>query len=111
MTGDDSSYYLGKGTYGVVRKCHHPTLKVVAVKCLNIQEELGSKLPPEARILLEARDDFVVQLYGICKWPFSLGLVMEFVEGGSLDLLLFDHSVSLISWQLKVRIVHQISCG
>ncbi|XP_002122931.3 uncharacterized protein LOC100181467 [Ciona intestinalis] len=109
-TGDDKEYYLGKGTYGVVRKCHHPELEVVAVKCLNVPND-STKLPVEAKVLLEAHNEFVVKFYGVCKWQSSLGLIMDYVKGGSLDLLLFDHSVSHISWPLKVRIVHQIACG
>ncbi|XP_029429430.1 ankyrin repeat and protein kinase domain-containing protein 1 isoform X2 [Rhinatrema bivittatum] len=49
---------------------------------------------------------YIVPIFGICD--NHLGIVMEYMENGSLEKLLRTHS---ISWQLKFRIIHEISLG
>jgi serine/threonine protein kinase len=46
----------------------------------------------------------IVALYGVCRQP--LGIVMEFMANGSLEKVLPTHS---LCWELKFRIIHEIS--
>nr|XP_033774349.1 ankyrin repeat and protein kinase domain-containing protein 1 isoform X2 [Geotrypetes seraphini] len=49
---------------------------------------------------------YIVPIYGICD--NHLGIVMEYMENGSLEKLL---PTLKMSWLLKFRIIHQISLG
>lgn len=60
----------------------------------------------EASKMEKIKFRYVVQIYGICIDP--LGIVMEFMENGSLEKLIPTHT---LSWQLKFRFIHEIALG
>ncbi|KAI8511918.1 hypothetical protein Bbelb_110180 [Branchiostoma belcheri] len=62
----------------------------------------------EAYSLARVPNQYVTLLYGVILEPGNYSLVMEFVEHGSLDK--FMKKVN-IPWELKIRMVRDITCG
>ncbi|KAM5141569.1 ankyrin repeat and protein kinase domain-containing protein 1 isoform 2-T2 [Mantella aurantiaca] len=60
----------------------------------------------EASKMEKIKFRYIVQIYGICIDPF--GIVMEYMENGSLEKLIPTHT---LSWQLKFRFIHEIALG
>ncbi|XP_063799255.1 ankyrin repeat and protein kinase domain-containing protein 1 isoform X2 [Pseudophryne corroboree] len=60
----------------------------------------------EASKMEKIKFRYIVQIYGICINP--IGIVMEFMENGSLEKLIPTHN---LSWQLKFRFIHEIALG
>ena len=53
----------------------------------------------------------IVQIFGVVSWPNYLGLVMEYLPGGSLvELLVVDSDVA-IGGLLRLRFCTEIACG
>uniref|UniRef100_A0A8C5PNV3 Ankyrin repeat and kinase domain containing 1 n=1 Tax=Leptobrachium leishanense TaxID=445787 RepID=A0A8C5PNV3_9ANUR len=102
------------GGFGQVYKVRHKKWwTVYAVKCSTFM--LGdagfpsatyNSLIEEASKMEKIKFRYIVQIYGICSNP--LGIVMEYMENGSLEKLLPSH---VLSWQLKFRFVHEIALG
>ncbi|KAM4652779.1 ankyrin repeat and protein kinase domain-containing protein 1 [Discoglossus pictus] len=111
---DDDWTPVALGGFGQVYKVRHKKWwTIYALKCSN--SFLGHSEPesPSYNSLIEEASKmerikfrYIVQIYGICTSP--LGIVMEFMENGSLEKLLPSH---VISWQLKFRFVHEIALG
>ncbi|KAG8518587.1 Receptor-interacting serine/threonine-protein kinase 4 [Galemys pyrenaicus] len=64
------------------------------------------ELLEEAKKMEMAKFRYVLPVYGICQDP--VGLVMEFMETGSLEKLLASEP---LPWDLRVRIVHETAVG
>ncbi|XP_040181948.1 ankyrin repeat and protein kinase domain-containing protein 1 isoform X1 [Rana temporaria] len=104
---------IALGGFGKVYKVRHKKWwSIYAVKCstLHGDPELESttynNLMEEASKMEKIKFRYVVQIYGICIDP--LGIVMEFMENGSLEKLIPTHT---LSWQLKFRFIHEIALG
>ncbi|KAM4704171.1 ankyrin repeat and protein kinase domain-containing protein 1 [Rhinophrynus dorsalis] len=105
---------IALGGFGQVYKVRHKKWwTVYAVKCSTSiigDSELAStnynSLIEEASKMEKIKFRYIVQIYGICNNP--LGIVMEFMENGSLEKLLPTH---VLSWQLKFRFIHEIALG
>lgn len=63
-------------------------------------------LMEEASKMEKIKFRYIVQIYGICTNP--IGIVMEYMENGSLEKLIPTHA---LSWQLKFRFIHEIALG
>ncbi|XP_078400233.1 ankyrin repeat and protein kinase domain-containing protein 1-like [Cetorhinus maximus] len=124
---------IGSGGFGDVYKARHRTWGIpVAIKCLRMNRKYGmnshqivpfcnngvdlldaSELLEEAKKMHKAQFEHVLRLYGVTKWSLgngnpSLGLVIEFVENGSLDKLL-EHCK--VPWPLRLRFAYEIALG
>ncbi|XP_056399631.1 ankyrin repeat and protein kinase domain-containing protein 1 isoform X1 [Hyla sarda] len=105
---------IALGGFGRVYKVRHRKWwSVYALKCSSAfygDPELESltynNLMEEASKMEKIKFRYIVQIYGICTNP--LGIVMEYMENGSLEKLIPTHS---LSWQLKFRFIHEIALG
>ncbi|XP_068096877.1 ankyrin repeat and protein kinase domain-containing protein 1 [Hyperolius riggenbachi] len=104
---------IALGGFGKVYKVRHKKWwSVYAVKCSSFHgdPELDSttynNVMEEASKMEKIKFRYIVQIYGICTSP--LGIVMEFMENGSLEKLIPTHT---LSWQLKFRFIHEIALG
>ncbi|MBA0665053.1 hypothetical protein Goklo_004974 [Gossypium klotzschianum] len=111
-TEDFSSIYcIGSGGYGTVYKAALPTGQVVAVKKLHQSEDsmLNNNLKAfesEISALLEIRHRNIVQMYGFCSHPKHSFLVYEFLERGSLKMVLSNNEQAKeLDWKRRLNIV------
>ena len=64
------------------------------------------ELLEEAKKMEMAKFRYILPVYGICREP--AGLVMEYMETGSLEKLLASEP---LPWDLRFRIVHETAVG
>jgi serine/threonine-protein kinase len=81
---------IGRGGMGVVMKAHDMRLgRTVALKVLRpimrVQRAMREQLDAEARAMARVRHPSVVTLYDVGTWEGAPYLVMEYVEGETLD--------------------------
>ncbi|XP_005885794.2 PREDICTED: receptor-interacting serine/threonine-protein kinase 4 [Myotis brandtii] len=82
-------------------------LKIVGspeFNCATLKERL--ELLEEAKKMEMAKFRYILPVYGICRDP--VGLVMEFMETGSLEKLLASEP---LPWDLRFRIIHETAVG
>ncbi|NXH29006.1 RIPK4 kinase, partial [Myiagra hebetior] len=91
---------IGSGGFGQVYKVRHLHWKT----WLAIKERM--ELLEEARKMEMAKFRYILPVYGICKEP--VGLVMEYMETGSLEKLLASEP---LPWELRFRIIHETAVG
>ncbi|KAG8434449.1 hypothetical protein GDO86_012717 [Hymenochirus boettgeri] len=65
-----------------------------------------NSLIEEASKMEKIKFAYIVQIYGLCSDP--VGIVMEYMENGSLEKLLPTHT---LSWLLKFRFAYEIALG
>ncbi|KAG3284016.1 receptor interacting serine/threonine kinase 4, partial [Ictidomys tridecemlineatus] len=81
----------------------------LAIKCspsLHVDDRERLELLEEAKKMEMAKFRYVLPVYGICREP--VGLVMEYMETGSLEKLLASEP---LPWDLRFRIVHETAVG
>ncbi|GCB61108.1 hypothetical protein scyTo_0011253 [Scyliorhinus torazame] len=66
----------------------------------------NAELLDEAKKMEMAKFRYILPVYGICKDP--VGLVMEYMETGSLEKLLASE---VLPWELRFRIIHETAVG
>ncbi|XP_037687364.1 receptor-interacting serine/threonine-protein kinase 4 isoform X2 [Choloepus didactylus] len=64
------------------------------------------ELLEEAKKMEMAKFRYILPVYGICREP--VGLVMEYMETGSLERLLASEP---LPWELRLRVVHETAVG
>ena len=82
---------LAIGGMGEIYKAEHPTLgSTVIIKCLTVKNHpaIEERFRREARIMMDLRDERIVQVYDHFKERSSYCIVMEYVEGIDLDHLI-----------------------
>ncbi len=82
---------IGEGGMGNIFKALHPTLKrPVIIKQLRITSEktLTERFKREARIMIDFRNDNIVQVYDHFREGSSYYIAMEYVDGTSLEKLI-----------------------
>ncbi|KAM4862265.1 LOW QUALITY PROTEIN: receptor-interacting serine/threonine-protein kinase 4 [Urocitellus parryii] len=101
---------VGSGGFGQVYKVRHVHWKTwLAIKCspsLHVDDRERLELLEEAKKMEMAKFRYVLPVYGICREP--VGLVMEYMETGSLEKLLASEP---LPWDLRFRIVHETAVG
>ncbi|KAI4813867.1 hypothetical protein KUCAC02_003088 [Chaenocephalus aceratus] len=106
----DSWEKIGSGGFGQVYKVRHVQWKTwLAIKCppcLHMDDKDRSELLEEAKKMEAAKFRYILPVYGICADP--QGLVMEYMETGSLETLL---ATEPLPWELRFRIIHETAVG
>uniref|UniRef100_A0A3Q0R014 non-specific serine/threonine protein kinase n=1 Tax=Amphilophus citrinellus TaxID=61819 RepID=A0A3Q0R014_AMPCI len=101
---------IGSGGFGQVYKVRHVQWKTwLAIKCppcLHMDDKDRSELLEEAKKMEAAKFRYILPVYGICEDP--QGLVMEYMETGSLETLLANEP---LPWELRFRIIHETAVG
>ncbi|XP_004631848.1 receptor-interacting serine/threonine-protein kinase 4 isoform X1 [Octodon degus] len=101
---------VGSGGFGQVYKVRHVHWKTwLAIKCspsLHVDDRERLELLEEAKKMEMAKFRYILPVYGICREP--VGLVMEYMETGSLERLLASEP---LPWDLRFRIVHETAVG
>ncbi|XP_062512047.1 probable serine/threonine-protein kinase DDB_G0271682 isoform X2 [Corticium candelabrum] len=117
---DEEDDYLGSGRFGVVyRCCLTNSSEVVAVKVLATphrlrKSDLGDFIR-EANILQGLTDcPYVIRFLGLCIDPGHHAIVMEYVEYGTLEEMLFseenNHPI-IKQWDCRIRMALEIAKG
>ncbi|XP_010833312.1 PREDICTED: receptor-interacting serine/threonine-protein kinase 4 [Bison bison bison] len=101
---------VGSGGFGQVYKGRHVHWKTwLAIKCspsLHVDDRERMELLEEAKKMEMAKFRYILPVYGICREP--VGLVMEYMETGSLEKLLASEP---LPWDLRFRIIHETAVG
>ncbi len=85
---------IAKGGMGAVFKAQHPTLnRPVIIKKLTLssRKEIAERFKREARILMDFRHDNIVSMYDHFKEGSSYYLVMEYVDGMSIEEMILNN--------------------
>ncbi|XP_053558244.1 receptor-interacting serine/threonine-protein kinase 3 [Bombina bombina] len=106
---------IGQGSFGKIYLCRYKDLNIdVAVKEIigNVPNALEDLYSEAKKMDFASRSPHVISLYGLLKDSTNhqcIGIVMEYMERGSLDDLL--ERINPIPWALKFRIIHQVALG
>ncbi|KAL6843150.1 hypothetical protein ACP4OV_026863 [Aristida adscensionis] len=103
---------LGEGGYGPVYKGKLPDGRVIAVKQLSQTSRQGkSQFVTEVATISAVQHRNLVKLYGCCIDSNTPLLVYEFLENGSLDLVLFGKSSLSLDWPTRFEIIIGVARG
>uniref|UniRef100_A0A803QCN9 Receptor-like serine/threonine-protein kinase n=2 Tax=Cannabis sativa TaxID=3483 RepID=A0A803QCN9_CANSA len=104
---------IGKGGFGLVYKGTLIKGDVVAVKRQMKKSQAGKKqFKTEAHLISRLQHKNLVKLLGCCIERKERILIYEYMPNKSLDFYLFDSTrCSLLTWEVRVRIILGISQG
>ncbi len=101
---------LGAGGFGEVfqAKWDHTEVAVKQLALKNMSESTAKEFEKEVKVHIDLRHPHIAQLYGVTsQQPY--GMVMEFMENGSLDSYLQKNPPQNVSWSLKFKIALAVS--
>ncbi|KAK9116754.1 hypothetical protein Sjap_015701 [Stephania japonica] len=109
-------YCIGVGGYGSVYKALLPSGEVVALKKFHGWERenlvFERSFANEIQVLTEIRHRNIVKLYGFCCHAKCAFLVYEYLENGSLFVLLAeDVEAMALDWKKRINIIKGIACA
>ncbi|GLU23244.1 hypothetical protein SLE2022_392660 [Rubroshorea leprosula] len=104
---------LGEGGFGAVYKGTLPNGKEIAVKRLSRTSGQGLlEFKNEVMLIARLQHKNLVRLLGCCLEDNETLLVYEYMPNRSLDVFLFDSSMSVqLDWQRRFRIIMGIARG
>ncbi|CAI9780712.1 unnamed protein product [Fraxinus pennsylvanica] len=103
---------LGQGSFGPVYKATVPAGEVVAVKVLDSGSKQGEKeFHTEVSLLARLHHRNLVNLVGYCIDKGQHMLVYEYMSNGSLENLLYNKKLQILSWEERLQIALDISYG
>lgn len=100
---------IARGGMGQIFKARHPTLKrdvILKKLTLNGNTTINKRFLREARLMMDFRDDRIVQVYDHFKNNNSLYIVMEYIDGISLGDLIKKNRY--LSNEVALMIFHEI---
>ncbi|XP_043351894.1 receptor-interacting serine/threonine-protein kinase 3 isoform X2 [Dermochelys coriacea] len=109
--------FIASGGFGTIYRAQHRDWRIpIAVKKLSRDTCSREELLEEARAMDKARFIYILRLFGLYEeeeegWDCGprLGIVMEYMENGSLASLL--ERVQPVPWPLRFRLLHQVALG
>ncbi|XP_035543531.1 MDIS1-interacting receptor like kinase 2-like [Juglans regia] len=113
--GFDAIYCIGKGGHGTVYKANLPSGAIIAVKKFNqplyaSEKRFDKALLNEIRVLTEVRHRNIVKLYGFCSNAQHSFLVCQYLEKGSLALILGNEDAAkILDWSKRLKIVKRVA--
>nr|XP_023913192.1 MDIS1-interacting receptor like kinase 2-like [Quercus suber] len=110
----DFRYCIGTGGYGSVYKANLPSGKVVALKKLHRLEvkdpAFDKSFKNEAKVLSQIRHRNIVKLYRFCLHKRYMFLVYQYMERGSLFIVLSnDVEAKELNWKKRVNIIKEVT--
>lgn len=81
---------IGRGSSGIVERVkHRPTGRIIARKMirLEVKPAVRKQICTELRLLHECKSQFIVEFYGSYIVDKNVAICMEYMDGGSLDML------------------------
>lgn len=102
---------IGKGGFGIVYRCVDHLDRNVALKMLRASRsdtKMIRRFESESRKLAALNHTNVVQVYDFGYWKDHPYIVMEFLEGQTLDRLVTNGSLGATR---AVEIMQQVACG
>ena len=115
LTGPENKDLLGRGSFGLVRRCYHETLNRVVIKYFPLNgsnEAISRKIQDAAKeaIVLKSLNHInIVKTFGITAWNDCCGIIMEEVPGGSLEDLLFNLNQKSLPWNVRGSFYRQLA--
>ncbi|XP_030018651.1 receptor-interacting serine/threonine-protein kinase 3 [Sphaeramia orbicularis] len=111
-------HVIGSGGFGQIYKArHHMWCCDVAIKLLHFDDGKSSSLLREIDLMRQGSSPYVIQVLGVFRGHVAssgpsvqLGLVMEFMERGSLASLQ-ETLHGAPPWPLIFRLAHQVALG
>ncbi|XP_042947415.1 MDIS1-interacting receptor like kinase 2-like isoform X3 [Carya illinoinensis] len=114
--GFDAQYCIGKGGQGTVYKAELTSGDIVAVKKFNLplpdvgKNRFQKEFLNEIRALIDIRHRNIVKLYGFCSHVQHSFLVCQYLERGSLSLILGNEDAAkVLSWSKRLNIVKGVA--
>uniref|UniRef100_A0A8D3AUS0 Protein kinase domain-containing protein n=1 Tax=Scophthalmus maximus TaxID=52904 RepID=A0A8D3AUS0_SCOMX len=109
---------IGSGGFGHIYRARHcQWCYDVAVKLLRYDDGSSSSLQRESEMMRRGSSEYIMQVLGVFKGRLpnsgpseQLGLVMKFMERGSLTSLQATLN-EVLPWPLVLRLAHQVSLG
>ncbi|KAI1888655.1 hypothetical protein AGOR_G00187380 [Albula goreensis] len=108
---------IGSGGFGQIYKAKHKEWRMdVAIKLLHHDDSCFSSLHKEVELMRQGGSPFVLRVLGVYRGTppgFGVdrhGLVMEFMERGSVEVLL-ERLGAPPPWPLAFRLAHQVALG
>ncbi|KAK9116804.1 hypothetical protein Sjap_015751 [Stephania japonica] len=107
-------YCIGVGGYGSVYRALLPSGKVVALKkfhnCKRENLAFERSFATEIQVLTKIRHRNIVKLYGFCCHTRCAFLVYEYLEKGSLFVVLAEEAEAVVlDWKKRINIIKGIS--
>nr|CAB3227504.1 calcium/calmodulin-dependent protein kinase II-like [Phallusia mammillata] len=107
---------IGQGGFGTVLLGKHSRVGHVAIKCFNVaggeheQVMVEQTIRHEYDMLIQSSHENIVYVYGFTKWTASMGIVMQYYEGGNMSSLLLNPTIK-IGRSLSLRLATEIATG
>jgi serine/threonine protein kinase len=103
---------IGSGSFGTVFLARRDGDRVcVKMFKTGATDSAKAEHEKELKVHMNLQHRRIVQLYGACEIESSLGIVLEYVSGGSLHRKLQQQYGSPINWPLHLRLAKEIAAG